>query len=101
MGEGGRRLSGGQRQRLVIARVLTLPLPLPLTLTLTPTLTQVLKHASGSTVQTRTVPPESVAYWVERMSLTLTLTQTLTLLLVSQEEPMEELLPMELPPASG
>lgn len=31
-------------------------------------LKQVLKHASGSTVQTRTVPPESVAYWVERIA---------------------------------
>ena len=27
-----------------------------------------LKHASGSTVQTRTVPQESVAYWVDRIA---------------------------------
>ena len=31
-------------------------------------LKQVLKHASGSTVQTRTVPQESVSYWVDRIA---------------------------------
>ena len=27
-----------------------------------------LKHASGSSVQTRTVPPESISYWVDRIA---------------------------------